>query len=249
MDIFLSRDQVFEAYTIEHYLPLILIALFGTSIIIIARSRFNEIQQSRCLFYISLIPFIGAFMLYPLATYEGDINIKEDLPLHMCRAIALASPFIVLKSSRYWIGVFYFWIMAGTLNANITPDVEYGFPHWSYFSYWMMHSFLVIIPLYYVIVLKVKINTRDLWNAFIMMNAFVIVTLVVNFILDSNYMYTRAKPPVDSLLDVLGPWPLYLITGQLLAAGLFYLAYLPFQINRILRPSDLNPQARQNKAG
>jgi hypothetical integral membrane protein (TIGR02206 family) len=229
MDQFLSEDNVFLAYSSQHYLPLATTFIIGCIIILFAKKYLNVNQQKNLLLWISVIPFIGTFMLYPMAMIEGDFNIKEDLPLHLCRILALAVPFVIWKENRYWIGVFYFWIMVGTLNANITPEVEFGFPHWSYFSYWMTHSFLVIIPLYYILVFGIRIEFRDFRNAFIMMNVFVLITLFFNSLLGSNYMYTMDKPPVDSLLDILGPWPGYLISGQLLAAALFYIAYLPFK--------------------
>ena len=180
------------------------------------------------LLWISVIPFLGTFMIYPMGLIAGDLNLKDDLPLHLCRVLALTAPIVVWKESRFWIGVFYFWIMVGTLNANLTPDVEHGFPHWSYFAYWMTHTFMIIIPIYYIIVSQIRINLKDYRNAFLMMNLFVIITLIINFSLGSNYMYTMGKPPVSSILDLLGPWPLYLLSGQLLAAALFYIAYLPF---------------------
>jgi len=98
----------------------------------------------------------------------------------------------------------------------------------------MTHGFLVVVALYYVVVLKIAIGWKDLRNAFIMMNVFVLITLITNYMLDSNYMYTIAKPPVASMLDILGPWPFYLITGQLLALALFFIALLPFKFSELI---------------
>lgn len=243
---FLCREHDFKPFTIDHILPLLIIAVIAIIYIYKARKLDDEQTKIKRLFYISLIPFFGAFMLYPMAILDGDINIYEDLPLHLCRFLSLSSPFFILKNNRFWIGIFYFWISVGTLNANITPDVEYGFPNWSYFSYWIMHGFLMIIPFYYIIVLKLRIKWRDYFNAYWMMNVFLLFTLGVNFILGSNYMYTRAKPDVGSLLDILGPWPVYLISGQILVLVLFYLAFMPFHVIGIVKPSLLGSSAHLN---
>ena len=232
MNPFLCKDHAFSAYTSQHYLPLVVVFLSGMVLIYLGIRAKDQDSKKQMLFYISLIPFFGAFLLYPMSMIEGDLNIIEDLPFHLCRFLALTAPFVILKNKRFWIGIFYFWIMVGTLNANITPDIEYGYPNWRFFAYWMMHGFLLIIPVYYIMVLNIRINWRDFFNAYWMMNVFLLFTLIINLILGSNYMYTRAKPPVASLLDILGPWPIYLISGQVLVLVLFFIVFLPFLILR-----------------
>ena len=231
MEALLCRDHVFQAFSLPHLIPLVFIGFFGVAVILYAK-KLEPKSKHRLLLLLSFLPFLGSFIIYPFAWYEGDLNIKEDLPLHLCRFLALSAPVVVWKGNRFWIGVFYFWIITGTLNANITPDVQYGFPNWTYFSYWLTHSFLLIIPFYYVFVFRLDIRWRDFKNAYVMMNVFLLTTLAVNYILGANYMYTKQKPPVATMLDMLGPWPVYLITGQLLVLALFFIAYLPFFIKR-----------------
>ena len=162
MDILFTENQPFESFSAFHWWPLIIVGLIGFVLIYISKRYHSEKVQWQVLFYISLVPAFTAFMGMIMPCIEGDFNIQEDLPLHICRFVALAAPFVILKRNKFWLGIFYFWILAGTLNANITPDVEYNFPHWTYFSYWLEHSFLVILPLFYVIVLKIRIVIKDL---------------------------------------------------------------------------------------
>jgi len=230
---FLFEKQPFTSYSLSHGLPLLIVSIIGLGSILAALFFLSSKQKMRLLIALSIIPALGVIFQMVMPVLEGDFNLKDDLPIHICRFAGLVSPIVIWKKNRFWLGILYFWIIIGTLNANITPDIEYGFPHWGYFTYWFIHSFLVILPLYYIIVLKVKINFRDFLNAFWVGNIFLLMTLGINFLLNSNYMYSRHKPPVASLLDLLGPWPTYLITGQLLAGALFFIAYLPFLFSKL----------------
>ncbi len=234
MDLaFLYQEGEFNAFSTQHYYPILIIAIVGFASMYTAKKLLNLSQQWRFLFLLSLIPLLGYIVMLIGVLYDGSFLLKEDLPVHICRILAFMAPIIILTKNRFWMGVIYFWIIVGTLNANITPDIEFGFPHYGYFSYWMMHGFLVLIPLYYVIVLGIRMKKRDIWNAFWIANVYVIFSLIVNYLLDSNYMYTMRKPPVTTLLSYMGEWPYYLLSVQLLGLFLFVLAYLPFLVEEI----------------
>ena len=52
----------------------------------------------------------------------------------------------------------------------------------------------------------------------------------VNRLIGSNYLYTQGKLPTPSLLDVLGPYPWYLLSMEGLGILLCLLLYLPFAL-------------------
>jgi uncharacterized membrane protein YwaF len=45
----------------------------------------------------------------------------------------------------------------------------------------------------------------------------------VNARFGTNYMYLRAKPEAPTLLDLLGPWPWYVLGGEIVAVCLLWL--------------------------
>jgi len=151
-----------------------------------------------------------------------------DLPLFLCRFMALILPFVFYTRNRLWLGILYFWILAGTINAIITPDLKQGPFHWEYNLYWIYHLMLIVTIIYGVFVYKFRITWKDYRNAVLGTIIFTVFAGIVNFALKANYNYLSAKPDVASILDHLGPWPWYIVSVYGLMFFLFFLAFLPY---------------------
>jgi hypothetical integral membrane protein (TIGR02206 family) len=54
-------------------------------------------------------------------------------------------------------------------------------------------------------------------------------TFTFNSIAGTNYGFLNGKPATASLLDVLGPWPLYLLTATLLILVVWALMTWPWE--------------------
>jgi hypothetical integral membrane protein (TIGR02206 family) len=126
--------------------------------------------------------------------------------------------------------VLYFWILAGTLQAIITPHLFNGFPNFIFIKYWIVHAGLVVFAVYVTVVYDFKPTLASLRKAFLALQGYVIFIVIVNLLLGSNYVYVLHKPPTASLLDYLGPWPWYLLVCEILCLVLFFLAYLPVKV-------------------
>ncbi len=221
----------FRAWSMEHLSPVIIAIVIG-GVAITWNKKKPRAYQKKSLLILSIVPAIALIIYTLMKIVTGAFTIENDLPIHLCRLLALAAPIVYFVDNKFWTGIFYFWITVGTFNAVITPDVKFGFPHWEYLVYFIMHVGLVVLPFYYIFVMNHRITRSDLWNAFWMSNAFLVLTLALNYLIDSNYMFTRHKPEVATLLDVLGPWPWYLLSVQFIGLILFHLVYLPFAITK-----------------
>lgn len=150
----------------------------------------------------------------------------------MCNLLTLVFPIALYYRSRWFFGILYFWVLAGTLQAVITPDLKEPFPHFIYFRYWWIHCGLISLLFYGLMVFKWKIYFSDLKNALLGANVYLAFSLVINNTTGGNYFFSMRKPDAATMLDYLGPWPWYLLTGQFLMALLFLMFYLPFYMTR-----------------
>ncbi len=227
-----TTDNNFEAFGWYHFVPLAFFFALGVFSIYMANRFLNENQKTLLGTLLAMGPLLAVVSRMLFTYYDGSFSYKSELPLHVCRVLALFAPIVMWKRWRYWTGILYFTILAGTLQANITPDIDYGYPHYGYFTYWALHSMLVILPFYCLFVYKHTIEWKDLIRTFVITNIYMVCITSFNLLTGSNYMYTRVKPPVASLLDYMGPWPWYILTVECLAVFLFLILYAPFKFKR-----------------
>lgn len=225
----LHNVHIFQAFTLEHLLPVLFFTLLGI-MWIKSSINFSKIIQIRQALIFSIVLACTNIFLVIYKWYNHELDLKVDLPFHLCNFLTLLYPLTLIYQSRWFFGILYFWVLVGTFQAILTPELVENFPHPIYFKYWLVHCGLVILVLHGLFVIKWSVYKKDLINAIIGANLYLAFSFVINIAFDSNYFYSMRKPETASLLDYLGPWPWYLISGQLIMAILFFLYFLPIHI-------------------
>jgi len=214
--------------SIEHLLPIGFAVLF--SVVLINYAKHSSSQKLKTKLFKGLTVFVSlsvlSFHLYYIVFESYDI--KTDLPLYLCSLIALLIP-LFSYFRKYWLfEILVFWIIAGTLQGVITPDIAVGFPSLDYFRYWFVHLGLLAIIFYAIVVFKMKPKLKSIFKSFFALQLYVVFMIIINFLLDANYFYLNQKPKSASVLDYFGEWPYYIIVAQLIIIPLFYLIYVGF---------------------
>jgi hypothetical integral membrane protein (TIGR02206 family) len=217
----------FQTFSIQHFG--ILFLLTGIAAVLIRKGRRSEDEERfRLAIIIAGITFSFEIIEALVLSVQGHYDYRDDLPLFLCDLSAVMLPFVLIRKNRKWIGILYFWTMAGTVQALITPDINQGFPSFEYFRYFAMHGGIVIAILYTIVVFKIRINWRDLVQAVLYAQVYLVCIHFINQVLQSNYSYTIQKPAGATILDYFGPWPWYIMWGEVLMVVLFLALLLPF---------------------
>jgi len=66
-------------------------------------------------------------------------------------------------------------------------------------------------------------------TALLVVNVWAAMVAAFNLRFGTNYMFLCHKPQAASALDMMGPWPWYLIAGEVVAFAIFFLLGLPFR--------------------
>lgn len=223
-----GEDFSFNAFTLEHYIPMSIVILFGIWFISRAKSKWNDEQQVKYATYTSLIAPLMLVAWVIIKILRNEFNYLKDIPLEMCHILSFVIPFMLYTKHKRIFGVFYFWVMGASLQSLITPALDQGFPHFVYIRYWIMHGGIVIFILYAIIIYGLYPKWKDFFTAVICAQVFFFSVHGINLLIGSNYVYTRHKPESASLLDYLGEWPWYIFNGECLMFVLFFIAFIPF---------------------
>ncbi|MCL6295801.1 TIGR02206 family membrane protein [Jejuia spongiicola] len=226
--IFLSKRV--SIGSIEHIFPIVVSILFCVLLIKYSKLKLRRKQQYKALHILgcSISFFVIIFHLYKMSL--GNYNIATDLPLYLCSFMALLIPVFTYYRKFWMFEVLLFWIIAGTTQGVLTPDIPEGFPSFDYFRYWVVHLGLLTVIFYATIVFKMKPTFKSVFKSFFALQLYVIFMVIINYALNANYFYLNKKPQSASILDYFGEWPLYIIVVQIIIIPYFLLIYLPFYL-------------------
>ncbi len=153
---------------------------------------------------------------------------RNSLPVHFCDLVAFLLAAALLTGRQRLAELGYLWGFAGTVNGLVTPGLEHGFPAPEYFAFFAQHGGIPAAAAGLVFGAGLRPQPGALLRALGWINVYLAGIFLLNFLLGTNYGYVNAKPLHPSLLDVLGPWPWYLLVLEGIAVLFFALLLLPF---------------------
>lgn len=219
----------FVLFSLQHFAALVALVLLNLSLL-----RFrgaDETARSRFRWILALTLW-GNEIAWHIWNYSvGRWTIQTMLPLHLCSALVWASA-LMLVTKNYRIYEFTYLLgISGALQALLTPDLGiYGFPHFRYFQTFISHGLIVTSAIYMTIVEGFRPTWRSLLRVAVWMNVYMSVVYFINSAIGSNYLMINGKPDTPSLLDLMPPWPIYILYMEALGLVMLLLLYLPFAI-------------------
>jgi len=235
---FITPNNTFELFSVEHGLSILIFFSLGVALIRWALKQTIE-KQDRVGIFISLLLIATNVIWMALQVWVDDFNYKEDLPFHLCNVVGIITIFLATTKKLWIYEVLLFWIMSAVLLAIVTPGIVDSFPHYHFLKYWLTHAGVLIFIFYATFVYGMRPKLKSVFKSFFAIQVYAVLVYGINFLLGSNYFYLNEKPPIDTLLDVFGDWPHYLIAIEMMLLPLFLLIYLPFYIaDKIKAKSD-----------
>jgi hypothetical integral membrane protein (TIGR02206 family) len=246
MEQYFTKDYLgapFELFGAAHLAALVFVAV--VNILIIARQRaFTECHRRifRYVLAATLVVFETSWHLWNYFT--GQWTVQTMLPLHLCSALVWASAYMLLTRSYAVYEFAYFLGLAGAVQALVTPDAGiYGYPHFRFFQVILSHGSIFTAAIYMTFVEGYRPTWRSLRRVIVYGNLYALAVFGINLVLKSNYLFIMRPPDTPSLIDVLGPWPWYILSMEAIAMVLCLLLYLPYALSDRRKQSTINQPA------
>ncbi|MDP8943265.1 MAG: TIGR02206 family membrane protein [Actinomycetota bacterium] len=217
--------QLFEP---EHVAALVVTAVACAAVAWGGRRRPGPwlVRASRALAVAIAATYVAEGAAYAL---RGEWSLEINLPLHLTDAATIVAVLALLDPRPILVELTYFWGLTASLQAVITPELSYGFPDLFFFTFFVIHAGVVLAAILLVVGRRLGPRRGAVVRAFLATAAVAFVAAIGSLATGGNYMYLREKPAMGSLLDLMGPWPVYIVSAGALALGLFLLLDAPFR--------------------
>jgi hypothetical integral membrane protein (TIGR02206 family) len=224
----------FSAYGPSHLTVLVVFAI-GSAVLVWTGRRQSESQArllGRVLGTVIMATF-GVALVYKLV----QPNLASSVPLQLCDLAELVAAY-ALWSRRDWaFTLAYYWGLPLSSQALITPDLDGpDFPSHSFLTFFALHLLIVWTAIYLTWGRGMRPGWRSYRFAVITTLAWGAFTLAFNTIAGADYGFLNRKPANASLLDVLGPWPYYVLAEVVVVGAVWALMTWPWERNRRRRP-------------
>ena len=210
-----------ETWSGEHIAALAVTAAVVGLLVAGARRRGDAwaVPVGRGLAAVILAAYLCEHLTYAL---RGDWTVQVNLPLHLTDVVTLASIAALWRpESALLVELVYFWALSASLQAVLTPDLGYGFPDILFVTYFVTHSGAVAAACLLVFGSRRTPRSGSMWRTYAITLGVTVAAAFATVLTGGNYMFLRRKPSDPSLLDLMGPWPVYILVAAALGLLIF----------------------------
>jgi hypothetical integral membrane protein (TIGR02206 family) len=238
----------FEAFTMEHLALVAGFLLVCVALAALGRAHGGTAGEVRFRRGFALLIPCFTLPMQVLQLLPGDYDIATSLPLQLCDLAWLAA--IVALWTRHWAAtaLVYFWGLTLTVQGIVTPSLGQVFPDPRYFMFWGMHFFTVWAAVYLAFGLRVRIDWRSFRLAVAATLLWAVTAMTFNAFAGTNYGYLNRKPPAGSILDLFGPWPVYVVVEVVVVTAVWALMTWPWVRAQRSSP-ELRPDEPESRGG
>jgi len=227
----------FQYYSLAHFMPVIIMAILIILIIRYSEKIRNFKYETSIRFVLAFIMFLSDMLYYWLKIANSTISVPDAavwLPITVCGWACIFGSFLMVSKSQTLFDINYFWVLAGSFFALITPAVitDCGPTHLRYYQFWIQHTTLFIGLFYMMFVHRMRPNKKSIFKSIAMLCVLTAIAIYANEkISGANYLFLTQSKEGKSILDILPTSlaPRLFIMAGILLSG-FVVMYLPWYI-------------------
>ncbi len=222
-------EPVFQVFGPAHLLAIFLIVALPVGLGLAVRLTDSRRTDRAVAFCLSLM-LVANYLGYANYLWRHQLFFWElALPFQLCDWAMVTIIVALFTRRRSWTEVSYFWGIAGTFQAILTPNLQVTFPDVRAISFFVGHGGIVAGVIFLLIARRFRPTLGSVGRTLAWSQLYLVTTLLVDHLTGANYGFLLHKPVVASILDYLSDthW-LYILQLEGLALLFFAILYLPF---------------------
>jgi hypothetical integral membrane protein (TIGR02206 family) len=223
-----GAGERFEAYGPSHLLVLAIFAI-GVVLVVLAGRRLAgrpAEQTARRVFAVVLLCVTIPLQILQLTPDEW--NLQTSLPFQLCDLAWMFAAHALWTRNRLSATVTYLWGITLTTQGMLTPDLASDFPEARFLMFWGMHVLIVWASFFLVLGLGILPTWLTYRGTVANTLVWAACAYVFNVVAGTNYGYVNRLPKNASLLDYLGPWPMFVVLEIVIIAVVWALLTWPW---------------------
>jgi hypothetical integral membrane protein (TIGR02206 family) len=234
-----SKNFDFEMFSGSHLVIISILLLVSVSIFL-NRNKLKDEKWRNTEIRVAITLIIMELTYHLWMFFNGSWNVSHAIPLELCSISLILTVVLLLTRKRLIYEILLFTALLGATQALFTPALNYDFPHFRFFHFFYTHLMIIWVPLYFTWAKGYRPTLWSVLKLFIFLNVLMPIIMLSNKLVDGNYMYLSHKPESSSLLDVLGPYPWYILSLEGLLIGLSLIVWLIFRDKSVKVVAEVN---------
>ncbi|MFC5531340.1 TIGR02206 family membrane protein [Cohnella yongneupensis] len=206
----------FEPFTWAHGVGIAMAAALAIGIIgyrrRLRRSGMDNIAR-KALAAILIGSEVSLYSWYTLTDNWG----LYSLPFQLCSIMVWVSAALLLTRNKKLYEIAFFLGILGALQALLTPDLDATYYEFRYFHFFLAHGAIISASIYMTAVTGWRPTAASVFRAIGWLHVLAVPAAITNALAGTNFMFLARKPSSGSLLDLLSPWPWYLLQLEVVA--------------------------------
>jgi hypothetical integral membrane protein (TIGR02206 family) len=225
------KEYDFEMFSVSHFVIIALLIL-GSFFIFLFKDKLKDKKWRRAevAVGISLIVIEVSYHLWMVVNDMWDVS--HGIPLELCSISLILSVLLLLTRKKVIYEILLFTALLGASQAVFTPLLNFDFPHFRFFHFFYTHLMMIWVVFYFTWVQGYRPTIWSIVKLFVFLNVLLPIIMLINKAVDGNYMFLSHKPNSASLLNLLGPYPWYILSMEFLLITLSLIVWLIFRKRR-----------------
>ncbi|QCJ42127.1 TIGR02206 family membrane protein [Bacillus sp. S3] len=222
------KNYDFEMFSISHF-AIISICIAVAVLLFFYREKLKDEKWRVAEIGVAISLIIMETTYHSWMILNGSWHVSHAIPLELCSISLILTVILLLTRKKIIYEILLFTALLGASQALITPLLNYDFPHFRFFHFFYTHLLIIWVPLYFTWAKGYRPTIWSVLKLFVFLNVLMPIIMMINKLVGGNYMFLSHKPDSASLLDVLGPYPWYIVSLEGLLLSLSLIVWVIFR--------------------